>query len=240
MLQAHKITHDYGNHRALHSLELTVEAGDVLCLLGPNGAGKTTTIQIFLGFLRPTRGFATVDHHRSDVDTVAARRALAYIPELVHLYPNLSGLENLNYLCQLGGLKLTTAEAATWLNKAGLEEKHHSKRVSGYSKGMRQKVGIALASARGVRNFLLDEPTSGLDPGAAHDFTEILHSLREQGSSILMATHDLYHVKQSGTKVAILDSGRLLEYQELKNLSLDELHSLYLKSRTPTVEAASS
>jgi ABC-2 type transport system ATP-binding protein len=231
MLKAQQLSRSYGDHLALDKLDLEIKDGEILSLLGPNGAGKTTTIQLFLGFLQPSAGQAVVDGLVCHENPQAVRKSLAYIPEMVQLYPTLSGQENLVYFCELSGVRVTSAEAEHHLSAAGLESAHHDRRVGGYSKGMRQKVGIAIAAARGVNNYLFDEPTSGLDPGASHDFARLLRQLKDRGAAVLMATHDLFHVKQAATRVAILQQGILRCEHSLDGIGLEELQSLYNETR---------
>ena len=147
MLETIKLTKRFSGQTAVHKLNLKIEAGEIFALLGPNGAGKTTTINLLLGFLSPEEGEARVDGANVAADPIAARRKLAYIPEQVMLYPRFSGIENLDYFSSLGGRRRSRAELLELLSRAGLPEEPALRRVSTYSKGMRQKVGIALALA---------------------------------------------------------------------------------------------
>ena len=165
---------DFNNFTALNSLNLQINEGEIFCLLGANGAGKTTTINILLGFVSPTSGTASINNLEVTEHTSDIKKYVAYIPEMVSLYPNLSGIENLNFFASLAGFNLPKEELAQLLSKAGLQENAHNKPLSGYSKGMRQKVGIAIALAKKAKVLLLDEPISGLDPKAANEFSEIL------------------------------------------------------------------
>jgi ABC-2 type transport system ATP-binding protein len=187
-----------------------VHGGEVFCLLGPNGAGKTTTINLFLGFIEPTAGEALVCGVDSARDPLEARRRIAYIPETVMLYGTLSGLENLEYFTEISGSRRPRAELVDILAEAGLAEEAALRRVAGYSKGMRQKVGVAIALARQAQALLLDEPTSGLDPLAANEFSALVDKLRRQGMAILMVTHDLFLAKQCGTRIGVMQAGRLV------------------------------
>jgi ABC-2 type transport system ATP-binding protein len=213
MLEARALTKHYNgaDRPALDSLQLRVEGGEVFCLLGPNGAGKTTTINLFLGFIEPTSGEALVCGVDAARDPLEARRRIAYIPETVMLYGALSGLENLEYFTEIsGGRRHSRAELLALLVEAGLSEEAALRRVAGYSKGMRQKVGVAIALARRAQALLLDEPTSGLDPLAANEFAALIDKLRRQGMAILMVTHDLFLAKQCGTRIGVMQAGRLV------------------------------
>ena len=181
MLKAEQLHKRYGAHTAIHALDLHVPAGDVYALLGPNGAGKTTTINCFLGFLRPDGGRVLINGHDPAIEPEATRRQLAYIPEQVNLYGWFTGVENLAYFAELGGRRLSRAEAQSLLDAAGLQTEAFDKPVGGYSKGMRQKVGIAIAMAKQARVLLLDEPTSGLDPRASYEFSRLAGAAARRG-----------------------------------------------------------
>ncbi|SIO66579.1 ABC-2 type transport system ATP-binding protein [Singulisphaera sp. GP187] len=213
MLQAVSLTKAYQHDGplALDRLDLTVKPGEVFCLLGPNGAGKTTTVHLFLNFIAPSSGQALVCGIDSARDPLAARRKLAYIPENVMLYGKLSGLENLAYFSALAtGVRRSQGELQSLLVRAGLPADAASRPVAGYSKGMRQKVGIAIALAKQAETLLLDEPTSGLDPLAANEFARLIESLRQQDMAVLMVTHDLFLAQQCGTRVGIMQRGKLV------------------------------
>ena len=229
MLQAVSLTKAYHEGQpALDRLDLSVSEGEVFCLLGPNGAGKTTTVHLFLNFIAPTSGQALVCGIDSARDPLAARRKLAYIPENVMLYGKLSGLENLAYFSALAtGLKLSDAYLLDLLRRSGLPDEAARRPVSSYSKGMRQKVGIAVALAKQARALLLDEPTSGLDPLAANEFAKLIGELRGQGMAVLMVTHDLFLAQQCGDRVGIMQRGRLvavLNTAETDHLSLERAY----------------
>ena len=230
MLQAIDLTKRYGDHLALDRLNLAVAPGEVFCLLGANGAGKTTTINLFLGFLRPTAGAALVGGLDAAANPLEAKRLLAYIPEQVMLYRNFTGLENLAYFAMLAGQgRLPRERLADLLDRAGLPAEAARRRVAGYSKGMRQKVGIAIALAKQARALLLDEPTSGLDPQASNEFSRLLERLSGDGVAILMATHDLFRAKETGTRVAIMKHGRMVESLATADIGHADLERLYLE-----------
>nr|VFJ66064.1 MAG: ABC-2 type transport system ATP-binding protein [Candidatus Kentron sp. FW] len=229
MLEALGLTKEFDGVRAVDRLDLSIGPGEVYGLLGPNGAGKTTTINLFLGFLRPTIGAARVcglDVQHSPLET---KRQLAFIPEQVTLYRNLSGLENLAYFTALAGQRNTdNAALRRFLNEAGLQGEAHDRRVGTYSKGMRQKVGIALALAKKASVLLLDEPTSGLDPAASFEFSELLRHLSGSGVAVLMATHDLFRAKDVATRVGLMQDGRLVLELTGEELVHADLEAIYL------------
>lgn len=228
MLKAERLHKRYGAHTAIRALDLHVPAGEVYALLGPNGAGKTTTINCFLGFLQPDAGRVLINGCDPVVDPEAARRQLAYIPEQVNLYGWFSGIENLVYFAELGGRSLPVTEAGALLAASGLQAEAFHKPVGGYSKGMRQKVGIAIAMAKQARALLLDEPTSGLDPRASYEFSRSLERLRGEGMAILMATHDIFRALDVATRVGIMVGGVLERELSTAQIAPTELERMYL------------
>jgi ABC-2 type transport system ATP-binding protein len=163
VLQATRLGKQYNGTAALSNLDLSVDKGEVFCLLGQNGAGKTTTINLFLGLTDATNGKATINNVEVKPGDKATKKFVAYIPEVVQLYGNLTGIENLDFFSRLAGFKYSKEMLSGFLNKADLQTEAHEKRLSTYSKGMRQKVGIAIALAKSADVILMVEPTSGLD-----------------------------------------------------------------------------
>jgi len=211
VLEASKVTAGYGNKTILRQLDLHIHAGEIYALLGANGAGKTTTLSVFLGFVTPTSGTVRVAGIDPVTDPAKARQQLAYIPENVALYEYLSARENMAYLLDLAGQNSGQIEIDKALSAAGLDNSAFDRRVSGFSKGMRQKVAIALALARKVPALLLDEPTSGLDPQATTEFNRLLGLLRSEGVAVLMVTHDLLSAADIADRIGFLEAGQLLE-----------------------------
>ncbi len=230
MLQAENLTKTYGAQTALNSLNLTINQGEIFALLGQNGAGKTTTINCFLGFIEPSSGSASINGISVAENALETKKHLAYIPETVMLYPNLTGIENLDFFSSLAGFSYGKEELSSFLTKAGLQEEAHNQRLGGYSKGMRQKVGIAIAIAKKAKALLLDEPTSGLDPKASNEFSEILRELSKNGTAILMATHDIFRAKEVAHRIGIMKEGNLVSVIDAATISANELEALYLQT----------
>ncbi len=229
VLEARSLVKRYGDLEAVAGLDLSIQPGEVYCLLGPNGAGKTTTIHLFLGFIEPDSGRVRVSGFDVARNALDARRRLAYVPEQVMLYRNLSGLENLQYFAALGGRETLSSERLTdILVDVGLPLPAVGRRVAEYSKGMRQKVGIAIAVAKDAEALLLDEPTSGLDPKASREFSELIETLRGRGVAVLMATHDLFRAKESGTRIGIMRHGRLVTELSTDEIGHADLERIYL------------
>lgn len=230
MLEAKQLTKRYGDRLALDALDLQIAAGEIYCLVGANGAGKTTTISLFLNFISPTSGAAFVNGICIAEQPTLAKRHLAYIPETVSLYGRLSGVENLDYFSNLAGHRLTKDDKLSLLERVGLVRKDANRRASEFSKGMRQKVGIAIALAKNANAILMDEPTSGLDPQASNELSLLVQQLGEQQTTVLMATHDLYRAKKVASNIGIMRQGQLVETVKPSDVSHAELETIALRN----------
>ena len=228
-LQLNSVSIAFNGHRAVDDLSLGLEPGEVYALLGPNGAGKTTTLNMILGFLKPDSGSIHVDGIDAVADPLGARARIAYLPETVMLHPALTAVENLTYFALLAGRKIDASAAQGLLSDAGLQGDAHERRAASFSKGMRQKVGVAIALAKEARLLLLDEPTSGLDASAANDLSEVIRGASARGLAVLMATHDLFRVKDVARRLGILRAGKLVEERDAASLGPVELEQLYLE-----------
>ncbi|MDW7984101.1 MAG: ABC transporter ATP-binding protein [Acidobacteriota bacterium] len=234
MLKAQGLTKTYEDGtQALLDFNVEVRNGEVYALLGANGAGKTTALHLFLGFLAPTSGTAYVNGVDVTSAPQEAKKFVAYIPENVRLYESLTGLQNLDFFARLGQPTLpdpgTYADA---LRRVGLDERDWHRRVRHFSKGMRQKLALAIALVRRADNMLLDEPTAGLDPQAAADLMELLRRFRDEGRAILMATHEVFRVKAISDRVGILKAGRLIAEYTRSEFLHEDLEDLYLRYMT--------
>lgn len=193
----------------LRDLSLRVARGEIYALLGGNGAGKSTTMNTFLGFTTPGAGSVRVCGIDVALDPLAARGQLAYVPENVALYDHLDAIENIEYFLRLAGSTWGAATIDEALDAVSLDPAARRRRLGGYSKGMRQKVAIALAVARQVPVLLLDEPTTGLDPQATSEFNALLQVLRARGSAIFMVTHDLLGAAEVADRIGFLERGHI-------------------------------
>ncbi len=231
MLQAVGLTKRYEDDLlALDHLDLTVRPGELFCLLGANGAGKTTTINLLLDFIQPTSGQALVDGIEVAKDPLKAKRRVAYISENVMLYPNFTARQNLEFFARLGGRsELSRDESYSVLKRAGLQEKAYEARVKTFSKGMRQKLGIAIAILKQADNVILDEPTSGLDPKSGAEFMTLLADLRAEGKTILMSTHDIFRAKEHADRIGIMKNGKLVMEKTRAELASENLEKLYIQ-----------
>ena len=214
---------------ALDHLNLEVGKGEIFCLLGANGAGKTTTINLLLNFIEPTEGKATINDVDVTKDPLLAKRHLSYVSDVVMLYPNFSARQNLDYFARLGGKRdLTKDDYYNALRKVGLQEDAFERKLKTFSKGMRQKTGLAISVIKDAPVIILDEPTSGLDPKAADEFVNLLLELKEDGKSIFMSTHDIFRSREMADNVGIMKKGKLITSLSREELKTEDLEKLYL------------
>ncbi len=231
MLETRQLTKRYEDGLlALDALNLKVAAGEIFTLLGANGAGKTTTINLFLNFIRPTDGQVLVNNIDVVQNPLSAKSHLAYLSENVRLYENFTARQNLDFFAKVTGkTDLTKEDYYEILRKVGLQDIFIEKKVKNFSKGMRQKVGLAIMLVKDADNLLLDEPSSGLDPKAAYELVEILKELKQKGKSILLCTHDIFRAREVSDHVGIMKQGRMLLYLDREQLMNDDLEQIYLK-----------
>ena len=228
MIKLKDVVMEYPGHLALNGLCLSVPAGQVYGLLGPNGAGKSTTINLIAGLLRPTSGTIEIGGIDPSSEPEQARGLLAYVSESVALYPHLSGIENLQLFARLANRTLDLKKSSECLNRVGLQKDAHHRRIGAYSKGMRQKVGLAIALAKDARAIVLDEPSSGLDPGASHDLAERVRELAREGLAVLMATHDIFRARETCDRIGLLVEGQLRAEWEASEVKDRDLEASYL------------
>jgi ABC-2 type transport system ATP-binding protein len=231
MLEAIDLTKRYEDGvLALDHVSFAVYPGQIYTMLGANGAGKTTAINLFLNFIDPTEGEARIDGVPSHKDPLKAKKKVAYVSENVMLYPNFTAIQNLDYFTRLGGSDgHSKDDYHRVLLRVGLEEGSHHKKLKDFSKGMRQKCGIAIAIMKNAPAILLDEPTSGLDPKAGHEFVQLLKSLRDEGKAILMSTHDIFRAKDVADVVGIMNKGCLVIQRTREELADENLEKIYLE-----------
>ena len=229
MIEAIDLTKRYEDGvLALDHLNLKVEPGETFCLLGANGAGKTTTINLMLNFIEPTEGTATINDVDVARDPLEAKKYVAYLSENVMLYGNFTARQNLDFFASLANKQTDRDGYYEILHRVGLPERAFEQRVKEFSKGMRQKVGIAIVIIRDAPAVLLDEPTSGLDPQAGAEFLKLLGELRDEGKAIFMSTHDIFRARTLADRVGIMKAGRLIMERTRKELENEDLEKLYL------------
>lgn len=214
-----KVDKTYGKIHALREVSFDLPPGDICALVGHNGAGKTTLIKLMLGLIQPSGGAIRVLGEDPAAGEFSARRLLGYLPENVAFNAALTGRETLSFYARLKQLKPATA--STLLDRVGLGDAA-DRRVGTYSKGMRQRLGLAQALLGRPRILLLDEPTTGLDPALRQTFYDILHELRDDGATVLISSHALSELEGRAQHVLIMNRGVLVAegtLAELRRLS---------------------
>jgi len=230
MLQAIDLTKRYEDGQlALEALNLEIKPGEIFFLLGANGAGKTTTINLFLNFIDPTSGKALINGIDVMEQPLETKKHVAFVSENVMLYGNFTARQNLDFFARLGGkTNLTKKDYYNIMREIGLQEEAFEKKLKTFSKGMRQKVGLAIAIIKDADNILMDEPTSGLDPKSASELMQILVGMRNAGKAILMCTHDIFRAKAVADRVGIMKEGRLVMLRTREEFLRDDLEKIYL------------
>lgn len=207
VIEVHQITKHYGLIQAVDGVDLAVEAGEVFGLIGHNGAGKSTLFKMMLGLIPATSGEIRIDGAPVRGEEFRrVRRHLGYLPENVVFYDNLSGLETLAFFARLKGVDL--GECAALLERVGLTAAA-KRRVKGYSKGMRQRLGFAQALLGKPKLLFLDEPTTGLDPEGIREFYRILKEMRSEGATIILTSHILSEIQERVDRLAIMKTGKI-------------------------------
>jgi len=231
MLEAKDLTKEYEDGLlALDHLNLKIEPGEIFCLFGANGAGKTTAINLFLGFIPPTDGTALIEEIDIVKEPLKSKEHVSYVSENVMLYGNFTAYQNLDYFSKLAGKRnLNKDDYAEVLRRVGLQEEAFNMRTRNFSKGMRQKLGIAVAILKDAPNLILDEPTSGLDPKSGQEFLELLLELREKGKSIFISSHDIFRAKYIADRIGFMLQGRLVMMKTEEELKGEDLNRLYVE-----------
>lgn len=245
IVETRELTKRFGGHTAVDNVSLAIPNGEVFGFLGHNGAGKTTTIHMLTTLTRPSSGTATVASHDVVAEALEVRRAIGYVPENVRLYDTMTARENLTFFARLSGVeapRLRVDETLDLLDCADLAER----RVGDFSKGMRQRIGLAQAILHRPRLLLLDEPTSGLDPMGIKMLRDLVVRLNaELGLSIFMNTHLISEIAKTCTSIGVLSHGRLVYHDTMEAVtarfgddsSLEELY-LSVTPLAPVAEAA--
>jgi len=239
MLETKDLTKKYEDGLlAVDHLNFKVEPGEIFCMFGANGAGKTTTINIFLGFIPPTEGTVLIEGVDVVKEPLKSKDYVSFVSENVMLYDNFTAFQNINYFAKLAGKRnLTKADYTQVLNRVGLQEEAFNMRTKKYSKGMRQKLGIAIAMVKDAPNIILDEPTAGLDPKSGQEFLKLILELRNKGKAIFMSSHDIFRAKLIADRVAFMLKGKLVMLKTRKELEGEDLNQLYMEYMEERPEA---
>jgi len=230
MIEARGLTKRYEDGLlALDRLDLEVRGGEIFCLLGANGAGKTTTINLLLNLIDPTEGIARINGIDVAKKPLEAKRYVSYVSEKVSLYENFSAMQNIRYFAMLGGVEsLSRTEVIQIFRQVGLSENDLDHRVRNFSKGMVQKLGIAVAMVKNAPVILLDEPTTGLDPKAVAELLHLLREFRRTGKAVFMSTHDIFRAREIANRVGIMKEGKLVTVMEKTDFATQDLEKIYL------------
>lgn len=221
IIELHGLTKRYGGYMAVDRLDLQVKKGEIFGILGPNGAGKSTTILMMLGLAEPTSGTAKVCGINATTSPVSVKAKVGYLPEDVGFYEDLTGIENLIYTARLNRLLEDEAwrRAEDLLGKVGLSTAMH-KKVGKYSRGMRQRLGLADVLIKDPEVVILDEPTLGIDPTGVTEILELIASLnQEKKLTILLSSHDLHQVQKICHRVGLFVNGKLIACGTIEELS---------------------
>jgi ABC-2 type transport system ATP-binding protein len=213
VIETKNLTKYYGKIKGVEDLTFTVKKGEIFGFLGPNGAGKTTTIRTLLGYLQPTRGSATIFGKNIEDEIVDIKREVAYIPGDLNIYGHQTGREFLNYFAALRNREMVLLDELLDIFDVPLERK-----LKGYSKGMKQKIGIIQAFMDDPEMVIMDEPTSGLDPLLQQKFYDFLLKQKKRNKSMFFSSHILSEVDRVCDRVGIIKDGKLIALEDVESL----------------------
>jgi ABC-2 type transport system ATP-binding protein len=208
IIETFGLSRNFGKTTAVEDVTLSVKAGEVLGFLGPNGAGKTTTIRMLAGMIAPTKGHAIVAGHRTDRDVEQLHEIVGMLTQTPGLYDRLSARRNLEYFAGFYPSIESQSQVEKYLKLMGLRERQDNK-VGTFSKGMKQRLALARALVHEPKVLFLDEPTAGLDPEAAGEVRQLIRTLREEGRTIFLSTHNLNEAEMLCSRIAVIHT-RLL------------------------------
>lgn len=239
IIECKNLTKDFDGFKALQNLNLTIYKGEIFAFVGPNGAGKTTTMNILVGLIEPTSGDAIINGYSVVKDPINVKKSIGFLPENVYLYDSLTARQNVRYIADLnGGVEEKRIDEV--LDKVGLQGVKDRK-AGTFSKGMRQRLGVACVLVKNPEVLFLDEPTSGLDPTGKTDFQNLLRDLSKEGMTVFYSSHILGEVEDIASRVGILHNGkleRIIEKKDIENVAeiYKEITSTHLDRNKATVE----
>jgi len=225
IVETHNLTKSYGSQVAVNDLTLAIEEGEIFGFLGPNGSGKTTTLLMLLGLTEPTKGWARVSGFDPTKEAIKVKRIVGYIPENVGFYDDMDARENLLFIARLNNIpdSVSSPKIEESLENVGLKDEVE-KKVSAYSRGMRQRLGIAEILIKEPSIAFLDEPTLGLDPEGTTRITNYIQSLsRDKNITILLSSHDLKQVQKISDRIGIMINGRMIAVGPIEKLAKEKL-----------------
>ena len=243
IIETQNLTKFYGEQVAVDDLSFSIQEGEIFGFLGPNGSGKTTTLLMLLGLTEPSDGWAKVAEFDPTREAIKVKRIVGYIPENVGFYEDMNAIENLQFIARLNDIpdSVSSETIGEALERIGLNEEAE-KRVGAYSRGMRQRLGIAEILIKKPKIAFLDEPTLGLDPDGTIRIIEYIQSLsKDNNITILLSSHDLNQVQKISDRIGIMINGRMIALGPLEQLakekfglddreiSLDDVYMKYFK-----------
>lgn len=234
VIEINNLTKYYGKIKGVENLTFTVKKGEIFGFLGPNGAGKTTTIRTLLGYLHPTRGTASIFGKNIEENIVEIKREVAYIPGDLNLYGHLTGKQFLDYFASLRNREMTILDELLEIFEVPLGRK-----IRGYSKGMKQKLGIIQAFMDDPKMVIMDEPTAGLDPLLQQKFYEFLRKQKKKGRTMFFSSHILSEVDRICDRVGIIRNGNLVALEDVETLKhkKGKIIRVKIKEKTETFKA---
>ncbi len=225
IIETHGLTKTYGNQVAVNDLTFSIEEGEIFGFLGPNGSGKTTTLLMLLGLTEPTKGWAKVADFNPTKEAIRVKEIVGYIPENVGFYDDMNAVENLFFIASLNNIpaSVSSPKIQDALERVGLKDESE-KKLGAYSRGMRQRLGIAEIYLKEQRIVFLDEPTLGLDPDGTTKIIEYIQSLsRDKNMTIFLSSHDLKQVQKISNRIGIMINGQMIAVGPIEKLAKEKL-----------------
>ena len=222
IIQLTNLCKSYGSLKAVDCLNLTIRKGEIFGLLGPNGAGKTTTILMLLGLTEPDAGEVRVCGHNSTNDPIGVKKKVGYMPDSLGFYDDMTAWQNLMYIGELNGIPKDQLEQLCMdcIRSVGLDEQVIHKKTSTFSRGMKQRLGLAEVLIKQPEVIILDEPTLGIDPIGVKEFLDLIVKMsREKGLTVLLSSHHLEQVQQVCDRMGIFVNGKLMAEGDLESLA---------------------
>jgi len=225
IIETHNLSKTYGNQVAVDDLTFSIEEGEIFGFLGPNGSGKTTTLLMLLGLTEPTSGWARVAGFNPTKEAIKVKEIVGYIPENIGFYDDMNAIENLLFIARLNNIpdSVSSPKIKDALERVGLKDEAE-KKLGAYSRGMRQRLGIAEIYLKDPRIVFLDEPTLGLDPDGTTKIIEYIQSLStDKNMTIFLSSHDLKQVQKISNRIGIMINGRMIAVGPIEKLAKEKL-----------------
>jgi len=225
IIETHNLSKTYGNQVAVNDLTFSIEEGEIFGFLGPNGSGKTTTLLMLIGLTEPTKGWARVAGFDPTKEAIKVKEIVGYIPENIGFYNDMNATENLRFIARLNNISdaVSSPKIEEALEIVGLKEEAE-KKIEAYSRGMRQRLGIAEIYLKEPKVVFLDEPTLGLDPDGTTKIIEYIQSLsKDKNMTILLSSHDLKQVQKISHRIGIMINGRMIAVGSIEELAKEKL-----------------